>query len=79
MNRTYATFNDIEKFYGPFLALPQMWQAIRVYNQPRPEEAPKNYPIWPLWYVAWAFRLTRRAGGLFVLGLILDLIYPIHL
>jgi 1,4-dihydroxy-2-naphthoate octaprenyltransferase len=62
-----------------FLALPRMWNVIRVYNKPRPEEAPENFPIWPLWYVAWAFTLTRRAGGLFVLGLILDAIYPIHL
>jgi 1,4-dihydroxy-2-naphthoate octaprenyltransferase len=62
-----------------FLALPRMWNVIRVYNKPRPEEAPEDFPIWPLWYVAWAFTLTRRAGGLFVLGLILDAIYPIHL
>jgi 1,4-dihydroxy-2-naphthoate octaprenyltransferase len=62
-----------------FLAIPRAWEVIRVYNKPPPEEPPAGYPIWPLWYVAWAFTLTRRAGGLFVLGLILDAIYPIHL
>jgi 1,4-dihydroxy-2-naphthoate octaprenyltransferase len=62
-----------------FLAVPRAWEVIRVYNKPRPEEPPADYPIWPLWYVAWAFTLTRRAGGLFVLGLIVDAIYPIHL
>jgi 1,4-dihydroxy-2-naphthoate octaprenyltransferase len=62
-----------------FLAIPRAWEVIRVYNKPPPEEPPADYPIWPLWYVAWAFTLTRRAGGLFVLGLILDAIYPIHL
>ena len=62
-----------------FLAVPRMWEAIKVYNQPPPEAPPPDYPIWPLWYVAWAFTLTRRAGGLFVLGLIVDAIYPIHL
>ena len=62
-----------------FLAVPRMWQTIKVYNQPPPEAPPPDYPIWPLWYVAWAFTLTRRAGGLFVLGLIVDAIYPIHL
>jgi 1,4-dihydroxy-2-naphthoate octaprenyltransferase len=61
-----------------FGALPRMWQVLKIYGQPRPEQAPPGYPIWPLWYVAWAFSLTRLAGGLFVLGLIADLIYPIR-
>jgi hypothetical protein len=29
--------------------------------------------------VAWAFRVARTAGGLLVLGIFLDAIYPIHL
>jgi 1,4-dihydroxy-2-naphthoate octaprenyltransferase len=62
-----------------FVAVPRMWEVIKTYNKPPPEEPPPDYPIWPLWYVAWAFTLTRRAGGLFVLGLILDAIYPVHL
>lgn len=62
-----------------FLALPRMWEVIKVYNDPPPDEAPRGYPIWPLWYVAWAFTLTRRAGGLFVLGLIVNAFYPYHL
>ena len=62
-----------------FLAVPRTWEVIKVYNKPQPEEPPPNYPIWPLWYVAWAFTVTRRAGGLFVLGLVIDAIYPIHL
>jgi 1,4-dihydroxy-2-naphthoate octaprenyltransferase len=61
-----------------FAAIPRAWKVIRVYNRPRPESPPANYPIWPLWYVAWAFLLTRRAGSLFVFGLLLDSIYPIH-
>ena len=62
-----------------FAALPRLWQVLKVYSRSRPERAPERYPIWPLWFVAWAFSLTRRAGALFVLGLILNLIYPIHL
>ncbi len=62
-----------------FVALPQLWQTLRVYTRPRPQEPPRGYPIWPLWYVAWAFRLTRRAGALLVLGLLLNAIYPVHL
>jgi len=62
-----------------FVAVPRTIETIRVYNQPPPAEPPAGYPLWPLWYVAWAFTVTRRAGGFFVLGLILDAIYPLHL
>jgi 1,4-dihydroxy-2-naphthoate octaprenyltransferase len=53
--------------------------VLRVFNQPKPAQAPAGYPLWPLWYVAWAFLVTRRAGGLLVLGLLLDAIFPFHL
>jgi 1,4-dihydroxy-2-naphthoate octaprenyltransferase len=62
-----------------FLALPRLWKVLRVYSRPKPAQAPPRYPIWPLWYVAWAMSVNRLAGGLFVLGLLLDAIYPIHL
>ncbi len=62
-----------------FGALPQLGQTLKVYAKPRPEQAPRGFPIWPLWYVAWAFRLTRRAGALLVLGLLVNAIYPVHL
>ena len=61
------------------LAVPKMLKTLRVFARPRPESAPPGYPIWPLWYVAWAFGVTRFAGGLFVIGLLLNGIYPIHL
>jgi 1,4-dihydroxy-2-naphthoate octaprenyltransferase len=61
-----------------FAALPRLWKVLKVYNRPKPTEAPPNFPIWPLWYVAWAFLMTRRAGTLFVLGLLLNAIYPLH-
>jgi 1,4-dihydroxy-2-naphthoate octaprenyltransferase len=62
-----------------FLALPHLWTTLRVYNHPRPERPPRGFPIWPLWYVAWAFRVTRSAGALLVVGLILDAIWPARL
>jgi 1,4-dihydroxy-2-naphthoate octaprenyltransferase len=61
-----------------FGAVPHLWQALRIFNQPKPTSPPANYPIWPLWYVAWAFRLTRNAGALLVIGLILSAIFPDH-
>jgi 1,4-dihydroxy-2-naphthoate octaprenyltransferase len=61
-----------------FAAVPKLWSTLKVYQRPAPAAAPRGYPLWPLWYVAWAFLVTRRAGGLFVLGLLIDAIYPIH-
>jgi len=61
------------------LALPRLWKVLGVYSKPPPAEPPPRYPLWPLWYVSWSFLVTRRAGGLFVLGLLLDAIHPIHL
>ena len=62
-----------------FLALPRLWKVLRVLARPRPELAPAGFPIWPLWYVAWCMGLTRVAGGLFAVGLLLDAIFPLHL
>ena len=56
-----------------------LWKVLGVYSKPPPAEPPPRYPLWPLWYVSWSFLVTRRAGGLFVLGLLLDAIYPLHL
>ncbi len=62
-----------------FGAVPRLAKVLRVFGQPRPETPPPNFPIWPLWYVAFAFALTRLAGALLVVGLILNAIYPVHL
>lgn len=61
------------------LALPKLWEVLKVYNRPKPEQPPEGYPIWPLWYVAWAFLVTRRAGALFVIGLLINAFFPYHL
>jgi 1,4-dihydroxy-2-naphthoate octaprenyltransferase len=62
-----------------FVAVPRLLKTHKVFSQPKPETAPPGYPIWPLWFVAWAFGLTRFAGGLFIVGLILNAFVPIHL
>jgi 1,4-dihydroxy-2-naphthoate octaprenyltransferase len=62
-----------------FVALPRSLKVIRVFGEPKPETPPENVPIWPLWYVAWAFILTRLAGVLFIAGLAANAIYPIFL
>ena len=62
-----------------FGAVPKLLQVLRVLNQPKPDKPPAGYPLWPLWYVAWAFLVTRRAGALLVVGLLIDAIWPVHL
>jgi 1,4-dihydroxy-2-naphthoate polyprenyltransferase len=52
------------------LAVPRAVQAIRVFSQPKPTEAPPDNPVWPLWWAPIAFLHTRRAGGLLILGLL---------
>ncbi|MGD8812954.1 MAG: prenyltransferase [Anaerolineales bacterium] len=58
-------------------ALPRLVRVLKIYRQPPPTEPPPDFPVWPLWYVAAAFYHNKLAGGLFVLGLILNLIFPI--
>lgn len=57
------------------LALPRLRYLHLAYANPRPSEPPAGYPVWPLWYVAFAMTFVRTAGGLFVLGLILNLVF----
>ena len=59
------------------LALPRLVTAWKVYSQPKPATKPDNWPVWPLWFVGWAMHFNRRAGSLFILGLILNLIVRI--
>jgi len=54
------------------LAVPRLIEVLRIYNQPKPAEPPEDYPVWPLWFVSAAFYHNKRAGTLFVLGLILN-------
>ena len=62
-----------------FGALPRAVQVLRTIGAPPPDTAPPGYPLWPLWYVAWAFVLTRLAGGLLALGLVANAVYPVFL
>src|SRR4029450_12542187 len=55
-------------------ALPRLAQVLRAYAKPKPAAPPPNFRIWPLWYVALAFHHNKLAGGLFVLGLVVNLV-----
>jgi 1,4-dihydroxy-2-naphthoate octaprenyltransferase len=56
-------------------AFPLLRRALRTYQKPKPEAPPPDYPVWPLWFVSWAFVHSRRAGALLVLGLVLGTIF----
>jgi len=66
---------------GPFvmlvvLGIPLLLQVLRQFSAPRPESPPQSYVGWPLWFVGGAFIHTRRAGGLLIVGLLLNAILP---
>ena len=69
---------------GPWIALvvlgiPRLLSVLKTFAAPRPESPPHSYVGWPLWFVGAAFIHTRRAGGLLVLGLLMNALFPIHL
>ena len=66
---------------GPFvllalLGIPRLLEVLGQFSKPRPESPPHSYAGWPLWFVGGAFIHTRRAGGLLIVGLLLNAILP---
>lgn len=57
-------------------ALPVARRVLPPFGSPRPLSAPPQLPpgIWPLFFVALAFHHMRWFGGLFVLGVVLDVV-----
>jgi len=58
------------------LAVPGFIRVCRVFSKPKPESEPPDMPpnVWPLYLSAHAFVYNKRFGGLFVLGVMLDVI-----
>lgn len=61
------------------LGIPRLVTVLGTFGAPRPDVAPHSYVGWPLWFVGAAFIHTRRAGGLLVLGLLLNAFLPVSL
>jgi 1,4-dihydroxy-2-naphthoate octaprenyltransferase len=61
-----------------FGALPLLGRAWRALSGPRPDEPPRGFPVWPLWFAAFAFTHTRRAGALLVAGLAVAAIFDVQ-
>lgn len=57
-------------------SVPLLLKAWRAHSRAKPERPPDGYPLWPLWFVAWAFVHSRRAGALLVVGLAMGNLWP---
>lgn len=55
------------------LALPVLREIWPMFQGPKPDEKPENYPdVWPNYFVAAAFQHNRRFGLWFMLGIMID-------
>jgi 1,4-dihydroxy-2-naphthoate polyprenyltransferase len=61
------------------LGIPRLLTVLKTFRRAAAETPPHTYVGWPLWFVGAAFIHTRRAGGLLVLGLLLNAILPVRL
>jgi 1,4-dihydroxy-2-naphthoate octaprenyltransferase len=58
-------------------ALPLLVRAVKALRRPRPARPPRGFPVWPLWFAAFTFTHTRRAGALLVVGLAVAAIFDV--
>ena len=67
------------RFFSPtvllvFLAAGRGWRVIKLLSQPRPKEAPPGFALWPRWFSTPQLLHIRLFGGLYILGIILDIL-----
>ncbi|MGZ8762512.1 MAG: prenyltransferase [Acidimicrobiia bacterium] len=58
-----------------FLSFALLFRVWAAFGEPKPDVSPVPNPVWPLWFAPHAFLLTRRAGGLLLLGMIAGAIF----
>ena len=60
----------------PLFALQRAFYAVAVLSKPRPDGPPEGFEaFWPTWFSGFSFYHNRLFGGLFVLGVALDVIF----
>lgn len=69
----------VARFFSPtvllvFLAAGRGWGVIKLLSQPRPKEAPSGFALWPRWFSTPQLLHIRLFGGLYILGIILDIL-----
>ncbi len=59
------------------LSVPIAYRTWRVFDQPKPDSCPTDYPdsVWPLWFVAHSFEHNRWYGLLLLVGLIIGAVF----
>ena len=71
------------KYFTPvmlvvFFAIPSLQRTLPFFLKPRPETRPEGFPDgqggWPLYFAPLGFANNRSFGGLFMLGLLVDVI-----
>ena len=76
------------KYFTPvmlvvFLAIPTLRSIAPAFMQPKPKTRPADFPDgqggWPLYFAPLAFGNNRAFGGLFMLGLLVDVLLRIFL
>ena len=73
----------IARFFSPtvmlvFLAIGRGWNVIKLLSQPRPKEAPPGFDLWPRWFSTPQLRHIRLFGGLYILGIFLDVLLKMY-
>lgn len=58
-------------------ALPVARSVWGPLSAPPPAEKPRGFPVWPLWYAAWAFVHTRDAGAVMIAGVALAAVFDV--
>jgi len=61
------------------LGIERLVRAWPYMTGPRPDEPPKDFPVWPLWYAAVAFVHLRRPVALLVAGLFLAAVFNVSI
>lgn len=69
----------VARFFSPavllvFLAAGRGWNVIQLLREPRPKEAPPGFALWPRWFSTPQLRHIRLFGGLYILGILLDIL-----
>jgi 1,4-dihydroxy-2-naphthoate octaprenyltransferase len=74
----------VARFFSPavllvFLAAGRGWNVMKLLSQPRPKEAPAGFDLWPRWFSTPQLRHIRLFGGLYILGILFDVILRMYI
>jgi 1,4-dihydroxy-2-naphthoate octaprenyltransferase len=78
----------LTKYFTPVMlivlfAIPSLQRTVALYLKPRPDERPEGFPDgqggWPLYFAPIGFANNRSFGGLFMIGLLIDVVIRIFI